>query len=109
MNTEKPAPFSPAFFERSRVVAAVIFVVTVASIAAISFVGVTQIDIPVLPGQVATTRVVASTSFTYQSRERTAAANELAVRRLPPVYKLDLTGVDKFELNIRNLIVQLED
>ena len=63
-------------FERSRIVTALIFLATVAAIVVISYVGVSTVNLPVLPGQLATVRVAASTSFSFVSQELTRASSE---------------------------------
>ena len=109
-HVRKPAEISAAlsFLEKSRLIAFLIFIATVAAIVLISFVGVTPIDLPVLPGQLATVRVVASTSYNYTSKERTRAALMALAQRVPPVYRLDLAGLQRFEGNLRDLMTQLE-
>lgn len=109
-HVRKPAEISAAltFLEKSRLIAFLIFIATVAAIALISFVGVTPIDLPVLPGQLATVRVVAGTSYTYTSKERTRAALAALAQRVPPVYRLDLAGLQRFEANLREFMAQLE-
>lgn len=109
-HVRKPAEISAAltFLEKSRLIAFLIFIATVAAIVLISFVGVTPIDLPVLPGQLATVRVVAGTSFTYTSKERTRAALAALAQRVPPVYRLDLAGLQRFEANLREFMAQLE-
>jgi len=109
-HTRKSAQTSAAmtFLEKSRVVAGLIFVATVAAIVLISYVGITTIDLPVLPGQLATVRVSAGTSFSYVSSEKTKAAREALVHRVPPVYRLDFATLEQFEGNLRDLLAQLE-
>jgi len=96
------------FLEKSRLIAGLIFVATVAAIVLISFVGVTTIDLPVLPGQLATVRVAASSSFSYLSKEKTRAAREALVHRVPPVYRLEFAPLQQFEANVRDLLAQLD-
>ncbi len=109
-HTRKTAETSAAmsFLEKSRLIAGLIFVATVAAIVLISFVGVTTIDLPVLPGQLATVRVAASTAFSYTSKEKTQAARDALLHRVPPVYRLELAPLRQFETNLRDLVVQLE-
>src|SRR3954463_11502178 len=64
------------FLDQSRLVAAVIFIVTVAAILLISSAGLTTLNIPVVLNQIATVRVVSSATFSYESPERTNAARE---------------------------------
>ena len=96
------------FFDRSPLVAMLIFVATVTAIVLISSAGLTTLNVPVLPHQLATVRVVAVTPFTYLSLEQTTAAGEQVVNRLPPVYRLDLETSRSFDADARALLVQLE-
>ncbi len=96
------------FLDRSRVIAVVIFIVTVAAIVVISSVGVSTIDVPIQPNQVATSRLTALASFTFESAERTRAAREQFLGRVPPVYRLDIEPLRRFEAAARTLLRQLE-
>lgn len=107
-----PSPthsFIRDFLDRSRIIAALIFVVTVTAIVLISSVGVTTANLPVLPNQIATVRVVANASFSYESAERTRIAREQFLDRVPPVYRLDLEPFHRFETAARELLTQLEN
>ena len=73
------------FLDRSRLVAALIFVITVAAILVISSAGLTTLNVPVVANQIATARVVAGAPFTYESAERTNAAREQILHQVPPV------------------------
>jgi putative nucleotidyltransferase with HDIG domain len=95
-------------FERSRIVTALIFLATVAAIVVISYVGVSTVNLPVLPGQLATVRVAANSSFSYVSQERTRASSEALRNRVPPVYRLELEAFQRFERDLRDLLTQLE-
>jgi putative nucleotidyltransferase with HDIG domain len=107
----RPPPVAPAawseFLERSRVVAALIFIATVAAIVVISSAGVTTLNVPVLPNQVATTRVVASAGFSYESAERTQAARNQYADRVPPVYRIDTEPLRRFEVAARALLADV--
>lgn len=96
------------FLDRSRLVAAVIFVVTVVSILLISSAGLTTLNVPVLPNQVAAARVTASAAFTYESAEKTRAAREQYLDRVPPIYRLDTEPFHTFEAAARSLLAQLD-
>jgi len=108
-------PRSPAtsamgeFLERSRLVAALIFIVTVAAIVVISSAGVSTLNSPVLVNEVATSRISALVPFTYQSAERTRAAREQLLDRLPPVYRLDQEPLRRFEAAAQKLLAQLTE
>ncbi len=96
------------FFEKSRLIAALIFFATVAAIVLISFVGVKSSTLPVLPNQVASVRIVASRPFNYISQEKTKATKEQRLNRLPPVYRLEMEPLRLFETHLRDLFTQLD-
>ena len=95
------------FLERSRFIAALIFIVTVAAIVLISSAGISTLNVPVLPDQIATSRVTALASFSYESAEKTRAAREQIINRVPPVYRLDTEPLRRFEAAARMLLNQL--
>ena len=95
------------FLERSRLVAALIFIVTVAAIVFISSAGMTSLRLPVQPGQTATVRVVAAAPFSYVSAEKTRAAREQFLDRVPPVYRLEFETLRDFEAAARDLLSRL--
>jgi hypothetical protein len=95
------------FLERSRLVAAVIFILTVATIVLISSAGVTTLDAPITINQVATSRITALVPFSYESAEKTRAAREQVFDRLPPIYRLDQEPLRRFEAAARMLLTQL--
>jgi putative nucleotidyltransferase with HDIG domain len=107
----RPPPVAPAawseFLERSRLVAALIFLTTVAAIVVISSAGVTTLNLPVLPNQVATTRVVASVPFSYESAERTQSERSRFADRVPPVYRLESESLRRFEAAAHSLLSDL--
>jgi putative nucleotidyltransferase with HDIG domain len=109
-NTRRSADTSAAmeFLGTSRLVAVLIFVLTVVAIVFISFVGVSTTNLPVLPGQLATVRIEASVPFSYVSQEKSRAARDAIVDRVPPVYRLDFAPLQQFETHIRELLVDLE-
>ena len=96
------------FFETSRLVAVLIFAVTVAAIVLISFVGVSTVNLPVLPNQLSSVRISASATFTYESAEKTRLNREQARNRVPRVYRLEFTRFQQFETHLRDLLAQLE-
>ncbi|HWA85512.1 MAG TPA: HDIG domain-containing protein [Opitutus sp.] len=108
----QPPPAIPAaarqFLDRNRFVSAAIFVITVAAIVLISSAGVTTANLPVQVNQLATVRVVAAGSFTYESAERTRIAREQMLDRIPPVYHLETEPLQRFEGAARNLLAQLD-
>ena len=109
--TGSGAPFAHSamreFLDRSRLVAALIFVVTVVAIVLISSAGMTTTHLTVLPGQLATMRVTASAAFSYPSKLKTAAAQEELLHRVPPVYRLDAEPLRRFDEAARDLLAKL--
>jgi len=100
------APFRE-FLDQSRVVAGLIFILTVAVIVLISSVGVNTVNVPVLPNQLATVQVVASAPFSYLSEEKTRVAREQALGRVPPVYRIELAPLQQFEAAAREILAKL--
>ncbi len=96
------------FLEESRMVAALIFVATVAAIVLTSFVGVNSSDVPVLANQSASIRIVANADFTYESAELTRQQRAQIRDRVPPVYSLAFEPLRLFETNIQELLVAFE-
>ncbi|MEI6861230.1 MAG: HDIG domain-containing metalloprotein [Verrucomicrobiota bacterium] len=96
------------FLDGSRLVAVLIFVTTVAAIALISFLGVSTAGLPVLPGQLAGVRVVASAPFSYESAEQTRLAQEQARERVPRVFRLENAPLEKFEAALAALLPGLD-
>lgn len=97
------------FIERSRLVTALIFIATVAAIVFVSSVGITNHQLPVLPNQVATVRIIAGASFSYESAEKTRLAREQLAERLPPVYRLESEPLQQFEAAFADLLAELKE
>jgi len=95
------------FLDQSRLVAGLIFVVTVAAIVIVSSAGMRVLDLPVLPSQIAPVRIVAGFPFSYVSASRTQAQREQALLRLPPIYRLDTAPLERFEGSARDLLGKL--
>ncbi|HRE81946.1 MAG TPA: HDIG domain-containing protein [Opitutaceae bacterium] len=96
------------YFESSRLVASLVFVATVAAIVFVSFVGVTSSNVPLLPNQLASVRVVAGAPFSYESTEKTRQQGEQMRDRTPPVYRLEMEPLRLFETHVRELLTALE-
>ena len=96
------------FLDGSRLVAMLIFVTTVAVIALISFLGFSTASLPVLPGQLAGVRVIASAPFSYESAEQTRLAKEQARERVPRVFRLENAPLEKFEAALAVLLPGLD-
>ena len=97
------------FLETSRLVTLLIFAATAAAIATISFVGISNANLPVLPNQVANIRILASAPFSYPSAEKTRLAGEHIRDRLPPIYRLDLDALTQFQGHMRELVAMMDE
>jgi putative nucleotidyltransferase with HDIG domain len=97
------------FLETSRIITFLIFAATTAAIVLISFVGISTANLPVLPNQIASLRIVASAPFSFASTEKTRIASEQIRDRLPPVYRYDFEAYNLFEAHLRELLVALEN
>jgi putative nucleotidyltransferase with HDIG domain len=73
----------------------------------ISSAGISTLNLPVLSNQIATARVTALTSFSYDSAEKTRAAREQFLNRVPPVYRLESEPLRLFETAGQMLLKQL--
>ncbi len=96
------------FLDRSRFVAALIFIATVGAILVVSSAGIDTLNVPVQPQQIATVRVAATVPFSYESIERTSMAHEQLLHRVPPIYRIDLEPARQFEAASRELLGRLE-
>ncbi|AKC82712.1 phosphohydrolase [Verrucomicrobia bacterium IMCC26134] len=101
------AQLAPAL-ESSRLIASLLFIATVAAIVLVSFVGVTNRTLPVLPNQIAPVRIVAAIPFNYESEQKTRALREQMNDRVPPVYRLNPDPLRLFELHFTELLGTLE-
>ena len=97
------------FLETNRLVTLLIFAATTAVLATISFVGISNANLPVLPNQVANIRILASAPFSYPSAEKTRMAGEQVRDRLPPVYRLDFESLSQFQAHMRELATALDE
>ncbi len=102
------SPRATVFLETSRLIALLIFIATVASIVLISYVGVSTVNQPVMPGQIANIRLTASADFSYVSQEKTRQSRERLTDRIPPVYRLDQAPFQRFASDLTDLFAQLE-
>ena len=96
-----------AAFDSSRLVAVALFVATVVAIVLISFVGVTNRTLPVLPNQLASVRIAAALPFTFESKARTEEARARLAERVPPVYRIDPEPLRRFEIHLTDLATSL--
>ena len=95
------------FLDRSRLIAVLIFIVTVTAIALISSAGISTLNVPVQTNQVASSRVTALASFNYESAEKTRAVREQFLDHVPPVYRIETAPLHRFEAAAQDLLAQL--
>lgn len=95
------------FLEHNRLVALGVFVLTVAAIFTISFVGVSPTAFRIVANQTATIRIVADASFSYKSEIQTERARARKASEIPPVFTVDHSKAEAFEQRIRGVIAGL--
>ena len=100
--------FAATYLRQSQSVGFLIFVVTVAAIVLISFVGVSSATLPVLPNQLAMVRIVAGAPFSFESKLKTELGRAQLRNRVPPVFQLESGPLRQFEGNLRDLLAALE-
>jgi hypothetical protein len=96
------------YLRESQSVGFLIFVVTVAAIVLISFVGVSSATLPVLPNQLAMVRIVAGAPFSYESKIKTELNRMQLRNRVPPVFQLESGPMQQFEANTHELLTALD-
>jgi hypothetical protein len=96
------------YLRESQSVGFLIFVITVAAIVLISFVGVSSATLPVLPNQLAMVRIVSGAPFSYPSKLMTDLNRVQLRNRVPPVFQLESGPLQQFETNLRELLAALE-
>jgi len=106
-DTQSPGSGLRDFLDRSRLVAGLIFIVTVAAIVIVSSARMRVLDLPVLPNQIAPVRIVAGVPFSYVSTEKTRSEREQRLSGLPPIYRLDMAPLERFEGAARLLLAKL--
>jgi hypothetical protein len=96
------------YLRESQSVGFLLFVITVAAIVLISFVGVSSATLPVLPNQLAMVRIVAGAPFSYPSKIKTDLSRDQLRNRVPPVFQLEMGPLQQFETNLRELLAALD-
>src|SRR5690606_20871134 len=88
----------------NRLVAVAVFILTVAFIFLISFVNVSPTAFHLLPNQKATVRIISDADFEYVSQIQTERQRARVRQEIPPVYRINLDDLDRFEAQIREII-----
>ena len=118
--TDKPSPsrrkrkaprqtWTRTFLASSPIVTALILSGWVVLTILLAFTGVTPAGIQVLPNEVSRVRVVAETDFSYTSELQTRRKIEVEKLRIPPVFRMDMTGFETFREYIGDLVEGLND
>ncbi len=105
--TETPSSL-PKFLEENRVVAVLVFVVTVAAIVTTSFVGIKPGGFQILPNQVASIRIAAAESFSYRSKILSERKQQQLLDSVPHVYRIDMEPYLTFEKHVGELLDAIE-
>lgn len=96
------------FLETSRLVTFGLLVLSVAIIAAISFVGAVPAALQLMENQVAPLRITASRSFSYESKIARERAIDNLRSRVPPVYRRDQAVFEEFTASFSKLMTGLD-
>lgn len=96
------------FLEESRAISIAIFGITVAAIVVTSFMGIKPSGFQFLPNQLATIRIVASDSFTYQSTILTDRKREQLLTEVPPIYRTDMRYFNTFSKHVNELLEAMD-
>jgi cyclic-di-AMP phosphodiesterase PgpH len=114
-----PAPAAPPvahfdgpavlrFLETNRLISAAVLVVTVLAIAAVSYVGVSPVALPLQENQLASVRIVAAETFSYTSALHTRLAREQAGQRIPPVFRVEMAPYEQFATHLHEFAAELD-
>ena len=95
-------------FEKSRVVAILLFAGFAALVILVGFVGLTPTGPRILLNQEAHTRIVAEFPFSYKSIILTEQLEQKRLKRVPPVYRLTFDNFDRFKDYIKDLHTSLD-
>jgi putative nucleotidyltransferase with HDIG domain len=96
------------YFEHSKVVSLAVFFLTVISIVFISFVGISPAGYQILPNQLASIRIIADATFSYESKLLTERQRGRMESQIPPVYRIDMAPYGAFESNLHGLLEETE-
>ena len=109
-NTE-PKKFldTQKFLDTRQVVSLTLFISFAVFVIFICFVGLSPAGPQILPEQIARIRIVAETTFSYESNIRTQSIIDSRRRRVPPIYRLDSMPYKNFSTYIERLITALNE
>jgi putative nucleotidyltransferase with HDIG domain len=96
------------FLETNRLISAAVLAATVLAIAAVSYVGVSPVAMPLQENQLASVRIVAAETFSYTSDLHTRLAREQAGQRIPPVFRIELAPYEQFATHLREFSAELD-
>ena len=96
------------FLETNRLISAAVLAATVLAIAAVSYVGVSPVALPLQENQLASVRIVAAETFSYTSDLHTRLTREQAAQRIPPVFHIEMAPYEQFALHLREFAAELD-
>lgn len=99
----------PKYLEESRIISALVFIVTVAAIVVTSFVGVKPAGFQILENQISSIRIVAAESFSYRSEILSNRKRQRLLNEVPHVYRIDMAPYKTFETHINELLADIAD
>src|SRR5690625_4085537 len=95
------------FLETSRLIAAILFILTALLVAFLSFIGLSASGPQLLPNQIAPMRITAAQEFSYESRIATERARAKVSQQVPPAFRIDMMPYETFAGKIRTLLSEL--
>ncbi len=95
-------------FDRRGLANSGLFALLAVLIIVVCFTGLSPPTPVIREGQVARTRVTADVEFTYRSEIETRALQEERGRRVPPVYRIDMSGYESFKESFERIFEALQ-
>lgn len=95
------------FLETSRIVTALLFLVTAFGIGYLSFIGASTAGPNLLPNQIAPMRIVSNHTFSYESRLQTERLRREMRMQVPPVFRIDMEPYQRFSGRVRTLLAEI--
>ncbi|HLS28490.1 MAG TPA: hypothetical protein VK041_07555, partial [Opitutales bacterium] len=95
------------FLETSRVIAAILFIVTALIVGYLSFIGVSTAGPQLIPNQIAPMRITATQEFSYISQIATERERTKILQQVPPAFRIDMMPYESFAGKIRTLLSEI--
>lgn len=97
------------FLDSRQILSLTLFISFAILVIFICFIGLSPAGPQILPEQIARIRIVAETTFSYESDIRTQSIISNRRRRVPPIYRLDPMPYENFSVYIETLITGLNE